>query len=68
MQLKLCNSKCYTIKFKLLNQPGNSYLSQPGNSPKIFMFNFPHLLAKLANVDGNFKQHIQCFCRIDQKT
>ena len=32
------------------------------------MFNFPYLLAKLANVDGNFKQHIQSFCRIDQKT
>ena len=53
VQLKLCTSKCYNITIKLLNQSGNSYLRQPGNSLKNCMFNLPNWFTKLTNVDGN---------------
>ena len=63
----MCQKVLYNHN-QLLNQLGNSYLSQPGNSPKTFMFNLPYRLTKLANVDGgNLKEHMQCFDRIDQK-
>ena len=51
----------------MLNQPGNSYFSQPGNSLKTFMFNLPYWLTKLTNVDNNLN-NIQFFCKIGQET
>ena len=62
----MCQKVLY-YHIQLLNQLGNSYLSQPGNSPKTFMFNLPYWLTNLANVDGHLKEHMQCFGRIDQK-
>ena len=63
VQLELCTSKCYNITFKLLNQPGNSYLSQPGNSLKTFMFNLPYWLTKLTNVDNNLNNIYNSFAK-----
>ena len=53
VQLRLCTTKCYNITFKLPNQWGNSYLSQPGNYLKTFMFNLLCWLTKFNNEDGN---------------
>ena len=68
MQLKLCPASAVLSHLNWINQPGSSYLSQPGISLKTSVFSLPYWLTRLTDVDCNLKQHIQCFCRIDQKT